>query len=96
MVTGYLSAHCRYAPTHATFDATSAWPKRLEVGGGNTVSPDVVARLARVVIPGIPHHVTQRGSGHARTFFEDGEFALYLDLLAEVAQRARTKVWAIA
>ena len=42
-----------------------------------------MARLARVVIPGIPHHVTQRGNGRARTFFEDGDFALYLDLLAE-------------
>jgi REP element-mobilizing transposase RayT len=31
-----------------------------------------MARLARVVIPGHPHHVTQRGNGRARTFFEDG------------------------
>ena len=53
-----------------------------------------MARLARVVIPGIPHHVTQRGNGRARTFFEDGDFALYLDLLADAAQRARTEVWA--
>ena len=53
------------------------------------MSPDVVARLARVVIPGSPYHVTQRGIGRARTFFEQGDFALYLDLLAEAAQRAR-------
>jgi putative transposase len=39
-----------------------------------------VARLACVVIPGIPHHVTQRGNGRQRTFFEDGDYALYLDL----------------
>ena len=52
-----------------------------------------MARLARVVIPGIPHHVTQRGNGRARTFFEDGDFALYLDLLAEAAERARAEVW---
>jgi putative transposase len=26
-----------------------------------------MARLARVVIPGLPHHVTQRGNGRART-----------------------------
>jgi hypothetical protein len=30
-----------------------------------------MARLSRVVIPGIPHHVTQRGNGRQRTFFED-------------------------
>jgi hypothetical protein len=32
-----------------------------------------MARLARVVIPGHPHHVTQRGNGRAQTFFGDGE-----------------------
>ena len=52
-----------------------------------------MARLPRVVIPGIPHHVTQRGNGRARTFFEDGDYELYLDLLAEAAQRAHTGVW---
>lgn len=52
-----------------------------------------MARLPRVVIPGVPHHVTQRGNGRQRTFFEDGDFALYLDLLADAAERARTEVW---
>jgi len=40
------------------------------------------ARLARVVIPGYPHHVTQRGNGRAQIFFGDGDYALYRDLLA--------------
>ena len=53
-----------------------------------------MARLPRVVIPGFPHHVTQRGNGRRRTFFEDGDYALYLDLLAEAAERARAQVWA--
>ena len=53
-----------------------------------------MARLARVVIPGLPHHVTQRGNNRNRTFFEDGDYALYLDLLAESSARARTAVWA--
>ena len=53
-----------------------------------------IARLARVVIPGIPHHVTQRGNGRGRTFFEDGDYTLYLDLLAAAAERAQTEVWA--
>jgi hypothetical protein len=30
-----------------------------------------MARLARVVIPGLPHPVTRRGNGAARTFFDD-------------------------
>ncbi|WP_245329332.1 hypothetical protein [Bradyrhizobium centrolobii] len=41
-----------------------------------------MARLARVVIPGLPHHVTQRGNGRARTFFGEDDYALYRDLLA--------------
>ena len=46
-----------------------------------------MARLPRMVLPGIPHHVTQRGNRRERTFFEDGDYALYLDLLADAALR---------
>jgi putative transposase len=53
-----------------------------------------MARLPRVVIPGIPHHITQRGNGRGQTFFEDADYALYLDLLAEACGRAHTEVWA--
>ena len=53
-----------------------------------------MARLPRVVIPGVPHHVTQRGNRREPTFFEDGDYALYLDLLAVAAERAQTEVWA--
>ena len=38
-----------------------------------------LARLARVVVPSHPHHVTQRGNGRARTFFGDRDDALYRD-----------------
>ena len=51
-----------------------------------------MARLSRVVIPGVPHHVTQRGNGRQPTFFEDADYALYLDLLAAAAERARVEV----
>jgi len=53
-----------------------------------------MARLARVVVPGIAHHVTQRGNGRARTFFGDGDYALYRDLLAEHCRKADVDVWA--
>ena len=52
-----------------------------------------MARLARYVVPGVPHHVTQRGNGRQRTFFEEGDYALYLDLLAAAAERAQAEVW---
>jgi putative transposase len=53
-----------------------------------------MARLPRIVIPGIPHHVTQRGNRRERTFFEDGDYELYLDLLADAAKQARAEIWA--
>jgi putative transposase len=40
-----------------------------------------MARLARVVVPNLPHHITQRGNGRARTFFSDDDYRLYLHLL---------------
>ena len=53
-----------------------------------------MARLARVVIPGLPHHVTQRGNGGARTFFGDDDYALYRDLLAAACRAADVEIWA--
>jgi len=53
-----------------------------------------MARLARVVIPGLPHHVTQRGNGRGKTFFGDDDYALYRDLLATHCRAAKVEVWA--
>jgi putative transposase len=53
-----------------------------------------MARLARVVVPGRPHHVTQRGNGRARTFFGDDDYALYRDLLGQHCRAADVDVWA--
>jgi putative transposase len=48
-----------------------------------------MARLPRLVIPGHPHHVTQRGNRRAQTFFEEGDYALYKYLLSEAAQNIK-------
>lgn len=40
-----------------------------------------MARLARVVLPGLAHHVTQRGNGRQRVFFSAQDYALYLHLI---------------
>lgn len=42
----------------------------------------------RVVIPGIPHVITQRGNRPERRFFEESDYALNLNLLADAAGRA--------
>lgn len=53
-----------------------------------------MARLARIVIPGTPHHVTQRGNRRAPVFFEDDDYRHYMRLLSEAAQKSATEVWA--
>jgi putative transposase len=53
----------------------------------------VMVRLPRLILPGQPYHVTQRGNRRQQTFFEDADYALYVDLLAEAASRAGTEVW---
>jgi putative transposase len=52
-----------------------------------------MARLSRIVIPGLPHHVTQRGNRRAQVFFEDGDYELYRDLLADAARKAEAEIW---
>jgi len=42
-----------------------------------------MARLARVVIPGVPHHVTQRGNRQLPIFFNDSDRSLYLKLVRD-------------
>ena len=51
-------------------------------------------RSARLVLPGVPHHVTQRGTRRQPTFFCDADFSLYIRLLRHWSRQARTAVWA--
>ena len=46
-----------------------------------------MTRLARVVAPGLPHHVTQQGVRSLPIFADDDDRRLYLALLREHAQR---------
>ncbi|MGC6327883.1 transposase [Rhizorhabdus sp. FW153] len=52
-----------------------------------------MARLARFILPGTPHHVTQRGNGRQQTFFGDDDYAAYRDLLAEHCAAHGVAVW---
>ena len=42
-----------------------------------------MARLARVVVPGMPHHIAQRGNRGQQTFFCDEDYVAYIDLMAK-------------
>ncbi len=52
-----------------------------------------MARLARIVIPGEAHHVTQRGNRREPVFFEDEDYGYYKYLLAETAKKAGCEIW---
>ena len=51
-------------------------------------------RAARVVVPGVPHHVTQRGNRRQPTFFSAADYAIYLRLAAQAFAEAGVGVWA--
>ena len=51
-------------------------------------------RLARVVVPGVPHHITQRGNRRQDAFFCDEDYETYLELMAEWCGERGVEVWA--
>ncbi len=53
-----------------------------------------MARIARVVVPGLPHHVTQRGNRRQQTFFGDDDYAAYLELIAHWCAACKVEIWA--
>ncbi len=53
-----------------------------------------MARLARVVVPGLPHHVTQRGNRRETVFFSDDDYRAYIDFVAAAVHAAGSEVWA--
>src|SRR3990167_8227997 len=52
-----------------------------------------MARLARLVLPGFPHHITQRGNRRQQTFFNDGDYAAYVELMADWCREEGVEIW---
>ncbi|MGN6496207.1 MAG: transposase [Tsuneonella sp.] len=50
-----------------------------------------MARLPRVVIPHVPHHITQRGNRRLPIFFTDDDRNLYLELVAAACVESGTR-----
>lgn len=53
-----------------------------------------MARIARVVAVGFPHHVVQRGNRRQPTFFSDDDYLAYMDLMGEWCARHGVAIWA--
>jgi len=53
-----------------------------------------MCRIARVVVPGFPHHIVQRGNRRQKVFFRDDDRLLYLRLLRKYGDEAGLSYWA--
>ena len=53
-----------------------------------------MTRIARVTVPGLPHHVTQRGNRGEAIFLQPGDQEIYRDWLAESCKRFGVECWA--
>ncbi|MBT8140335.1 MAG: transposase [Gammaproteobacteria bacterium] len=53
-----------------------------------------MARIARLVLPGHPHHITQRGNRRQTTFFNAADYRAYIALVARGAEAAEVGVLA--
>ena len=51
-------------------------------------------RTARVIAPGYPHHIIQRGNRRQQTFFSDADYAVYIDLMGEWCRNHGVDIWA--
>lgn len=54
----------------------------------------MVPRFPRLVVPGYPHHVTQRGVRRQTTFFDNSDYLAYVRLAVEQLDRADIEIWA--
>ncbi len=53
-----------------------------------------MARIARVVVPNMPHHITQRGNRRQATFFCENDYQEYISLLSEWCSAYQVEIWA--
>jgi putative transposase len=53
-----------------------------------------MSRIARAVVPDLPHHVTQRGNRRQVTFFCPDDYLLYISLMSEWCRRCGVRIWA--
>lgn len=50
-------------------------------------------RIARIVAPGEPHHIVQRGNRRLPTFFSQADYRLYLELVREWCDKHSVTIW---
>jgi putative transposase len=51
-------------------------------------------RISRIVVPGYPHHITQRGNRRQKVFFSDKDYETYMSLVSKALISTDTRVLA--
>lgn len=51
-------------------------------------------RIARIVVPGEPHHIVQRGNRRLPTFFEEDDYRYYLKSMRHRCDKHSVDIWA--
>ena len=57
-------------------------------------SAHIMGRLARIVVPDTPHHITQRGNRRQQIFFLDTDYSSYKNMLASACTSFGIDIWA--
>jgi putative transposase len=60
---------------------------------GGVARVTVMARLARLVIPGLPHHITRRGNRRQQTFFNDDDDSACLTPMSPWCTELGVPIW---
>ena len=53
-----------------------------------------MARIARIVVPRIPHHITQRGNRRQESFFNESDYREYISLMSAACHLHGVEIWA--
>ena len=53
-----------------------------------------MARIARVIAPGYPHYIIQRGNRRQQTFLCSDDYTAYIELMAQWCKKHTVAVWA--
>jgi putative transposase len=52
-----------------------------------------MGRISRVIVPGCPHHVVQRGNRRQKVFFHENDKRLYLRILNHFCRKEGVEIW---
>jgi len=71
-----------------------ATPYLVLASASRSWSFPTMARLARVVAPGIPHHINRRGNCRQQTLFCEEDDPCDLELVAQFCRPEQVEIWA--